>query len=26
VLDWLDEWVKPERAEYEKQLRASSGN
>jgi dipeptidyl aminopeptidase/acylaminoacyl peptidase len=26
VLDWLDEWVKPERADYEKRLRASSGN
>jgi len=26
VLDWLDEWVKPERAEYEKHLQASSGN
>ena len=26
VLDWLEEWVKPERADYEKRLRASSGN
>ena len=26
VLDWLDEWVKPEPADYEKRLRASSGN
>jgi dipeptidyl aminopeptidase/acylaminoacyl peptidase len=26
VLDWLDEWVKPDRAAYEKQLHASSGN
>jgi dipeptidyl aminopeptidase/acylaminoacyl peptidase len=26
VLDWLDEWVKPERADYEKRLQASSGN
>jgi dipeptidyl aminopeptidase/acylaminoacyl peptidase len=26
VLDWLDEWVKPERAEYEKHLHARSGN
>src|SRR5579872_1902221 len=26
VLDWLDEWVKPERADYEKHLRATSGN
>jgi len=26
VLDWLDTWVKPERAEYEKLVRASSGN
>jgi dipeptidyl aminopeptidase/acylaminoacyl peptidase len=24
VLDWLDEWVKPERADYEKHLQASS--
>jgi dipeptidyl aminopeptidase/acylaminoacyl peptidase len=26
VLDWLDEWVKPDRAAYDKQLKASSGN
>jgi dipeptidyl aminopeptidase/acylaminoacyl peptidase len=26
VLNWLDEWVKPERTDYEKRLRASSGN
>jgi len=26
VLDWLDTWVKPERADYEKLVRASSGN
>jgi len=26
VLDWLDEWVKPDHAGYEKQLKASSGN
>ena len=26
VLDWLDEWVKPDRADYEKLLRTSSGN
>ena len=26
VLDWLDEWVKPDRADYEKHLQASSGN
>jgi dipeptidyl aminopeptidase/acylaminoacyl peptidase len=24
VLDWLNEWVKPDRADYEKQLQASS--
>ncbi len=24
VLDWLDQWVKPERAEYEKQLKTVS--
>jgi len=24
VLDWLDQWVKPDRAEYEKQLKAAS--
>jgi dipeptidyl aminopeptidase/acylaminoacyl peptidase len=26
VLDWLDQWVKPERADYERLVRASSGN
>jgi dipeptidyl aminopeptidase/acylaminoacyl peptidase len=26
VLDWLNEWTKPDRAAYEKQLQASSGN
>jgi len=26
VLNWLDEWVKPERADYEKRLGGSSGN
>jgi dipeptidyl aminopeptidase/acylaminoacyl peptidase len=26
VLDWLDEWVKPDRADYEKHLQASSRN
>jgi dipeptidyl aminopeptidase/acylaminoacyl peptidase len=26
VLDWLDEWVKPERADYEKRLLTNSGN
>jgi dipeptidyl aminopeptidase/acylaminoacyl peptidase len=26
VLDWLNEWVKPDRADYEKQLQASSRN
>ncbi len=25
VLDWLDQWVKPDRAAYEKQLQANSG-
>jgi dipeptidyl aminopeptidase/acylaminoacyl peptidase len=25
VLDWLDEWVKPERADYQRHLQASSG-
>ncbi|HYW40670.1 MAG TPA: S9 family peptidase [Terriglobales bacterium] len=25
VLDWLDEWVKPDRADYEKHVQASSG-
>ncbi|MGC2019527.1 MAG: S9 family peptidase [Candidatus Sulfotelmatobacter sp.] len=25
VLDWLDEWVKPDRASYEKKLQAESG-
>jgi dipeptidyl aminopeptidase/acylaminoacyl peptidase len=24
VLDWLDQWVKPDRAEYQKQLKAAS--
>jgi len=26
VLDWLDQWVKPERADYEKLVRARPGN
>ena len=26
VLDWLNEWTKPDRAAYEKQLQAGSGN
>jgi dipeptidyl aminopeptidase/acylaminoacyl peptidase len=26
VLDWLNKWVKPDRADYEKQLQAVSGN
>jgi dipeptidyl aminopeptidase/acylaminoacyl peptidase len=26
VLDWLNEWIKPDRADYEKQLQASSRN
>jgi dipeptidyl aminopeptidase/acylaminoacyl peptidase len=25
VLDWLDEWVKPDRAAYQEQLKAASG-
>jgi hypothetical protein len=24
VLDWLDQWVKPDRAEYQRQLTAAS--